>query len=214
MTLNSALSQNCAVCTMRTPRNQVARTLRAQCPGRGRCCAHSRPVARMSHAQLAQVAHVAPRSWAQVATSLPYPTPGQVATSIPGRDLLEANPCRDIKLVSRHRSGHSRSRPLHMVTTPFLLPSPQARSRLHFSRSRPPEASPMLRHRFHVATSFLPIVGLPGHDTEIHVATSHTAAHVATSNPCRDVVSAQPKQTRSRRHFLVATSRQTKLIPT
>ena len=72
----------------------------------------------------------------------------------------------------------------------------------------------MSRHRFHVATSFLPIVGLPGHDTEIHVATSHTAAHVATSNPCRDAVSAQPKQTRSRRHFLVATPRPTKLGPT
>ena len=112
------------------------------------------------------------------------------------------------------RSCHSRSRPPNGVATPFLLPSPQARSRLHFSRSRPPGASPMSRHCFHVATSFQPIMGLPGHDTEIHVATSHTAAHVATSNPCRDAVSAQPKQTRSRLHFLVATSRPTKLGPT
>ena len=72
----------------------------------------------------------------------------------------------------------------------------------------------MSRHRFHVATSFLPIVGLPGRDTEIHVATSHTTAHVETSNPCHDAVSTQPKQTRSRRHFLVATSCPTKLGPT
>ena len=69
----------------------------------------------------------------------------------------------------------------------------------------------MSRHRFHVATSFLPTVGFPGRDTETHVATSHIAAHVATSNPCHDAVSAQPKQTRLRRHFLVATSRPTKL---
>ena len=161
---------------MRTPRTQVELTLRAQCPGRGRCCAHSRLVARMSRAQ--------------VATSLPCPAPCQVATSFPGRDLLKANPCRDIKLVSGHRSGHSRSRPPNGVATPFLLPNSQA-------RSRPPGASPMLRHRFHVATFSLPIVGLPSRDTEVHVATSHTADHVATSNPCRDVVSAQPKQTRS-----------------
>ena len=103
------------------------------------------------------------------------------------------------------RSCHSRSRPPNGVATQFLLPSPQARSPLHFSRSRPPRASPMSRHRFHVATSFQPRVGLPGHDTEIHVA---------TSNPCHDAVSAQSKQTRSRLHFLVATSRPTKLGPT
>ena len=32
VTLNRALSQNWVVCTVRTPRNQVAHTLRAQCP--------------------------------------------------------------------------------------------------------------------------------------------------------------------------------------
>ena len=72
----------------------------------------------------------------------------------------------------------------------------------------------MLRHRFHVATSFLPTMGFPGRDTEIHVATSYTVAHVATSNSCRDAISAQQKQTRSRLHFLVATSLPTKLGPT
>ena len=102
----------------------------------------------------------------------------------------QPEPCRDIKSVSRHHSGHSRSRPPNGVATPFLLPSPQARSRLHLSRSRPPGASPMSRHRFYVATLFLPIMGLPGRDAKIQVATSHTAAHVATSNPCRDLVSA------------------------
>ena len=40
----------------------------------------------------------------------------------------------------------------------------------------------------------------------LHVATSHIAAHVATSNLCRDAVSAQQKQTRSRLKFHVATS--------
>ena len=169
---------------------------------------------RGSRAQRVQVARIAPRSRGQVATSFPCQPPSrsrhrfQVATS------WTTNPCRDIKLVSRHYSCHFRSQPPNGVATPFLLPSPQVRSRLHFSRSRPPGASPMSRHRFHVATSFLPIVGLPGRDTEFHVATSHTVAHVATSNPCRDAVSAQPKQTRSRRHFLVATSRPTKLGPT
>ena len=80
----------------------------------------------------------------------------------------------------------------------------------------------MSRHRFHVATSFLPIVELPGHDTKIQVATSHTAAHVATSKfmsrhrfcptkanqvatplPGRDPT---PNQTRSRPQIDVATS--------
>ena len=59
VTLNSTLSQNWVGCTVRTPRTQVACTLRAQCPCRGHCCAHCKLVARMSHAQPAQVAHSA-----------------------------------------------------------------------------------------------------------------------------------------------------------
>ena len=39
----------------------------------------------------------------------------------------------------------------------------------------------MSRHRFHVATSFLPTVGFPGLDAKSQVATSHTVIHVATS---------------------------------
>ena len=38
--------------------------------------------------------------------ALPSQT-AQVATSFPCRDLLEAIPCRDITLVSRHHSAHS-----------------------------------------------------------------------------------------------------------
>ena len=169
---NSALNQNWVRCIVRTPRAQVASTLRAQCPGRGCCCAHSKQVARVSRAQLAQVVHRSRSCWActsrntprqpapgrdlktgsllrfpcqiqsqvatsfqgrdllddqarsrhqpHVATSLPpsqtnqvatskmgsrlqFPT-GQVATSIPCRDLLETNLCRDIDFMSRLRS--------------------------------------------------------------------------------------------------------------
>ena len=98
----------------------------------------------MSLAQRAQVARIAPRSWAHVANSLPCLAPGLVATSFPGLDLLEANPCRDIKLVSRHRSGHSRSRPQNGVATPFLLPSLKPGRDIKFM-SRPPALPPMLR---------------------------------------------------------------------
>ena len=50
------------------------------------CLAHNW---RRSRAQRAQVASIVPKSWAQVATSLPRPSPCQVATSLPGRDLLD-----------------------------------------------------------------------------------------------------------------------------
>ena len=172
LTLNSALSQNWVVCTVRTPRNQVTRTLRAQCPCRGRCSEHNKLVARTASADhaLAGRALVAtlPGSLPQVATQNPgrdtprQPAPGrnpkprsrhpistgQVATSNRCRDqpLLfpqkrpcrdpkpwsrhqittrQPESCRDIKLVSRHHSGHSRSRPQNWVTTPFLQPSPK-----------------------------------------------------------------------------------------
>ena len=121
LTLNSALSQNWVVCTVRTPRNQVARTLHAQCPSRGRCCVHGRLVVRMSRAQLAQVARsscVGRAHSAQVVGAsrdlLPLPS------SRPGRDtetrsrpswrltyVTTSISCRD--LVSSH-SGISRSR--------------------------------------------------------------------------------------------------------
>ena len=105
VTLNSALSQNWVWCTVCTPRTQVARTLRAQCPCHGCCCAQSKLVASMSSAQPAQVARSACAGRAhssQVVGAcrnlLLLPCPGQVATSLPGRDLL------DDQARSRHHS--------------------------------------------------------------------------------------------------------------
>ena len=124
VTLNSALSQNWVRCTVRTPRTQVACTLRAVPMSWALLCvqqAGARSQGR-SRAQRAQVAHIAPRSWAHVVTSFPCPIPGQVVTSLPGRDLLEDqarsqcqshvatsllpnqnSPSRDLKMGSRHQ---------------------------------------------------------------------------------------------------------------
>ena len=93
-----------------------------------------------------------------VPRSRPLGRLSQVATSIPCRDLPSAQPkqsrsrpqngvatptsmgqpepCRDIKSVLRHHSGHSRSRPQKGVATPFLLPSPNP-GRNTKTRSRP-----------------------------------------------------------------------------
>ena len=127
-----------------------------------------------------------------------------VATSNWCRDIAQSTPGRDLQTGSRHRFSCSAPKP----GRDFIFPSRDLLE-LHLCR----DIVSMSRHCFHVATSFLPIVGLLGRDTEIHVVTSHTAAHVATSNPCRDAVFAQPKQTRSRRHFLVATSRCSSRLP-
>ena len=59
---------------VRTSRAQPVQVARSTCADR----AHS-----------AQVARIAPRSWAQVATSFPRPSLGQVTTSLPSRDLLD-----------------------------------------------------------------------------------------------------------------------------
>ena len=126
VTANSALKQNWVGCTVRTPKTQVAHTLRAQCPGRGRCCAHNKLVTRMSRAQPTQVARSAcaghalwcpgrgrksrppflvqpqakSRHHFQVATSwrLTY-----VATSNWCHDTAQATPGRDLQTRSRHR---------------------------------------------------------------------------------------------------------------
>ena len=107
---------------------------------------------------------------------------------------MQAEPCRDIKSVLRHHPGLSKSRHQNQVAT--LLEATLCRD-INF----------MSRHCFCPQWAFQ--VATP----KIHVATSHTATHVATSYPCRDAVSAQPKQTRSRLHFLVATSRPTSTKP-
>ena len=104
VTPNSALSQNWVGCTVRTPRTQVARTLHAQCPCRGRCCAHSKLVARTASAGRAHAGR------ALVATRPGSLPPGRdltsmlrhqgsqhhVATSNQCRDTIQTTPCRDI----------------------------------------------------------------------------------------------------------------------
>ena len=71
----------------------VARALRAQCPCRGRCCAHNKLVARMSRAQLAQVARMLGVHLSrQTQAACP-----QVATSLRCRDIKAA------RIMSRHQ---------------------------------------------------------------------------------------------------------------
>ena len=161
--VNSALKQNWVGCTVRTPKAQVTRTLHAQCPCRGRCCAHSQ---RRPRAQRAQAARIAPRSWAHVATSLPCPVkpprsrhrfqvatswrPSHVATSHWCRDTAQPAPGRDFKFD---------------VATPSLLPSLK------------PGRHPMSRH--HIG------VGPPGRPT--CVATSTPCRDILKINLCRDL---------------------------
>ena len=116
VTVNSALSQNWVVCTVRTPRNQVAHTLRAQCPGRGRCCAHSRLVVRACALGRAHC--------------YAYP----VVTQYPGRDTKWPNSLGQVVTSNpgRPQTGRPRSRPQSGVATSFPLAKPQARSRLPF----------------------------------------------------------------------------------
>ena len=149
--MNSDPNSDCKQCTESKlgwvhsahTQNPGRATLRAQCPGRGRCCAHNAQVARMSRAQPAQVARIEPRSWVHVATS------------------LEAIPCRDINLVSRHHSRHSRSRPQNGVATPLLCPH-------HCPRH---DLTSMSRHQ-----------GNPN-----HVATSNRCRDTTQDTPGRDV---------------------------
>ena len=56
----------------------------------------------------------------------------------------------------------------------------------------PPRTQAMLRHRFQVATSFLPTMGFPGRDIRSQVATSNSAAHVATPKACHDIDFGRP----------------------
>ena len=133
VTLNSALSQNWVVCTVRTPRNQVARTLRAQCPGRVHCSAHIRLVvhtasAGHAHSQRRLRAWHPGRGRKSRPPSLAQPQArsqhqNQVAT------LLETTLCRDINLMSR---------PRFCPHCDFQVATPK-------SRSRPPPLPPMSR---------------------------------------------------------------------
>ena len=208
--------QNWVGCTVRTPRTQVARTLRAQCPGRGRCCAHDRLVARMSCAQPAQVAlsvrrsrnaqAVFPRPGCDIISKLRPPRQlSQVATSIPCRDLPSAQPkpprSRPQKMGSRHQFQQARSRP-QIDVAPILCSShrnARVATRNLGRDTKPPQGS-----QNHVVTSNR------CRDTTTSVSycdakTGHPHSQVATSFFGRDL---KPCLARLQRPFLVATSSQ------
>ena len=154
-----------AACPMSRHQDQVATPTQAT-----PCRAHSQ---RRPRAQRAQVARIAPRSWAHVATSLPCPV------NRPGRDVTS---------MSRPPGGHPMSRHHIGVATPSLLPSIKP-GRDFISRSRP------LGRPTYVATPCRDIlktnlchdIAIPCHDIKPSLA---TVANVATSNSCRDTVSA------------------------
>ena len=164
----------------------------AQCPCCGRCCEHSKPVANMSRAQLAQVARSTCAGRAHSAQvvgacrdllTLPSPSqgrditsrsrppgrPSQVATSTPCRDLPSAQPKQPRSRPKKwgrdtnfNRAGKTMSRHQIGVATP---PRPIQVATPKPGRD-PPGDYPMSRHQIHVATPFLPTVGFPGRDTK------------------------------------------------
>ena len=133
VTLNSVQSQNWVGCTVCTPRTQVAHALRAQCPCRGCCCAHSKLVARMSSSQPAQVVRML-GVHLSLHTQVACP---QVATSLRCRDIKAA------RIMSRHQID---------VATP--LRTLQVTTSKRGRDTKPPVANPpRLRRPFLVATS-------------------------------------------------------------
>ena len=181
VTLNSALSQNWVGCKVRTPRTQVVRTLHPQCPCRGRCCAHSKLVGRMSCSQPTQVARSAYAGRtpsAQVVGAcrdllpLPSPRPGrdiisrsrpprqlsQVATSVPCRDLPSAQPIQSKSRPQKwgrntnfHGAARTMSRHQSGVATP-LRPLQVATSKRGRDTVSPAQPQARSRHRNQVAT--------------------------------------------------------------
>ena len=113
---NSVLSQNWVGCTVRTPRTQVKRTLRAQCPCRGHCCAHNKLVAHIARPASTGRTHAGRALVTTRPGSLP---PGRdltsmsrhqgnqnhVATSNRCRDTTQNAPGRDLKTGSRHQTS-------------------------------------------------------------------------------------------------------------
>ena len=132
MTANNALNQNWDGCTVRTPRTQVACTLRAQCPCRGVVAR----TASLSRACRARSQRRSRACWACTCRDTPrQPAPRSrshfdVATS------RQPESCRDIKSMSRHHSERSRSRPQNGVATLNLLSPIQQGRDVHFL-SRP-----------------------------------------------------------------------------
>ena len=111
----------CAV-SRTTPRS---RACRAHSLRRSRACrAHS---LRRSRAQHAQVERIATRSCAQVVTSFSSPSPGQVATSFPGRDLLDdqARSRRQSLVVTSLLPNQSKSSCDHKMGLQHQVPTGQ-----------------------------------------------------------------------------------------
>ena len=151
--------------TMRTPKTQVARTLRAQCPGRGRCCAHNTLVARMSRAQPAQAARSACAGRAHSA---------QVAGACRDLPALPSQPPRS----RRHFNVATSWRPSHVATYHWCRDTVSPAQ--HQARSHP-----MSRHQFHVATSWTTNLC---RDIKFMSRPQFPAGQVATLVPCRDLL--------------------------
>ena len=151
---------------------------RAQCLGRGRCCAHGRLVVRMSRAQPAQVARLLGARWsrhAQAACPRSRPQNSRSRHQLthnrrprsrhqsPGRDLLETTLCHDINFMSRPRFYPQWD---FQVATPKLQVA----------------TSPTATH---VATSKM--MSRP------QIRSAPSLLHRDSLFPCRDLPSAQPK---------------------
>ena len=105
---------------------------------------------------------------------------GQVVMPIPCRDLMETNLCRDFDFMSR---PHSCPQWDFQVTTSHTVAHVATSNSCRKIKSNQPYFCYVATPFFHVATSLV---------------------------NCRDAVSAESKQTRSRLHFLVTTSRPAK----
>ena len=114
---------------------------------------------RRSRAQRAQVARIAPKSWAHVATSW---------TTKPGRDVNPMSRRQSHVATSLMLNQNSLGRDLkNGVATPTSMGSQNhvatANRCCDITQANPgrdpPGSYPMSRHQFYVATSFLPTVG-------------------------------------------------------
>ena len=191
------------MCTVRTPRNQVARTLRVQCPGRARCYAHNRLVVRacaLGRARCCAQLRL-PRLDPKPRSCTKWPNrSGQVATSSPGHDLKKVDPGRDLKAGSRLRflcqaSGqvatsfpgcdllddHARSRRQPYVATSLFSQPKQTMSRPQNGVATPMASVPL-------ATSNLKSLSTSRSQLQFLVVTS------CSTKPGRDL------KTRSRPH--------------